>query len=134
MDSRTLRGCGEPPELDASLCCTAWTGVSVGVPTEKGGGGGDGTTRSEGGPFSGLALEFSSDIFKLSMEMRCWVELEGEMSADWNRAWAQPNWIMKDRMTHVSHRAIPQLLGFADMSLTLTNARVIPIGFYPGFE
>jgi len=35
-------------------------------------------------------------------------------------------------MTHVSHRTIPQLLGFADTSLT--DTRIIPIGFYAGFE
>lgn len=35
-------------------------------------------------------------------------------------------------MTHVSHRAIPQLLGFADTSLT--DTLIIPIGFYAGFE
>ena len=37
-------------------------------------------------------------------------------------------------MTHVSHRTIPQLLGFADTSWTLTDARVIPIGFYADFD
>jgi len=133
MDSRTSRGCGVPPELDASLCCTAWTGVCVGVPTEKGGGG-DATTRSEEGPFSGLAVEISSDIFKLSKEMRGWVELEAEMSADCNHKVSTAELDYEDRMTHVSHRTIPQLLGFADGSLTLTNALLIPIGFYAGFE
>jgi hypothetical protein len=81
MDSRTSRGCGLPPELVASLGCTAWTGVCVGVPTEKGGGG-DATTRSEEGPF---AVEISSDMFVLfSKEMRGWIELEAKMSADCN--------------------------------------------------
>jgi len=80
MYPRTSRGCGALPELGASLCCTAWTGVCAGVPEDKGGAG-DATTRFEG-PFSGLTVGFSSDIFESSKKMRGWVELEPEMSAD----------------------------------------------------
>ena len=80
MDARTSRGCGVPPELGASLCCTAWTGGCAGVPTDKGGDG-NATTRPKD-PLSGLAVGFSSDIFRSSKEMRGLVELEPETSAD----------------------------------------------------
>ena len=80
MDARTSRGCGVPPELGASLCCTAWTGGCAGVPADKGGGG-DATTRPKD-PLSGFAVGFSSDIFRSSKEMRGLVELEPETSAD----------------------------------------------------